>query len=334
MEDPKISVLVSCIAELTSGARCREGENGEYLPFDSGIRMGIKWGIEVFGCCYGFVLLRDVNKFNKCVLMLWNPTTDECKRIPNPPAGTKGEDRNYEEYGFGYSEGIEDFKVVHLTEALQEGLCEVQVYTLKSNSWRRADNVEIYDIYWHQMSDEVRRPTGGAAHWLAHVESSIEGHCIARFEFESEEFDATSLPVSTDLPPTLCALGGSVCFFIRDLFDVITIWELKNNVVEKSWNKLFAIDLTKTFGSVYGFIPLKSLRNGKIVVGLQLNKAELHIVLYDPKHGTVETLKVHESMVPTDYIFVYEEHLHSLGTGTHLAQLKGKTRMLVKKNKI
>lgn len=257
---------------------CEEYSHIEY-PFDSGIRMGIKWGIEVFGCCYGFVLLRDVNKFNKCVLMLWNPTTDECKRIPNPPAGTKGEDRNYEEYGFGYSEGIEDFKVVHLTEALQEGLCEVQVYTLKSNSWRRADNVEIYDIYWHQMSDEVRRPTGGAAHWLTHVESSIEGHCIARFEFESEEFDATSLPVSTDLPPTLCALGGSVCFFIRDLFDVITIWELKNNVVEKSWNKLFAIDLTKTFGSVYGFIPLKSLRNGKIVVGLQLNKAELHIVL-------------------------------------------------------
>ncbi|KAI3914251.1 hypothetical protein MKW98_029255 [Papaver atlanticum] len=243
-------------------------------PVESMIRSGILWGIEVFGYCFGLVLLRHVNSFNECVLMLWNPTTDECKRIPNPPAGTKAEDRNYEEYGFVFSERIEDFKVVHLTEALQEGLCEVQ----------------IYDMYWHGMSDAVRRPIGGAAHWLAHVESSIQGQCIVRFEFETEEFDATLLPISTDLPPTLCALGGSLCFFICDLFEVITMWELKNNVVEKAWNKLFTIELTKTFGSVHDFIPLKSLRNGKIVVGLELNEADLHVVLYDPKHGTVETL--------------------------------------------
>lgn len=211
--------------------------------------------------------------------------------------------------------------MVHLTQALQEGQCEVQVYTLKSNSWRRADNVELDDMYWHGMSDAVRRPVGGAAHWLGYVESSEEGQCIVCFEFETEEFDATLLPdFNTDLPPTLFALGRSVCFFIHD-FEVTRAWELTNDGVEKSWTKLFTIDLTKLFGSVNNFMPLKSLRNGKIVLGLEFHTC-LHIVLYDPEHGTVETLKVHELEVSIHSMFFYEESSHSLGTGTYLAQLQ------------
>ncbi|XP_026379571.1 F-box protein CPR1-like [Papaver somniferum] len=131
-----------------------DGHSHIKYPVES-LEKGIDWGIKVYGCCYGLVLVRHVNKFNKCVLILWNPTTKECKRLPNPPAGTKAEGREYEEYALGYSAGIEDFKVVHLTEALQEGLCEVQIYTSKSTSWRRVDNVEIDDIYRHGMSDAV-----------------------------------------------------------------------------------------------------------------------------------------------------------------------------------
>ncbi|KAI3852806.1 hypothetical protein MKX03_028640 [Papaver bracteatum] len=297
-----------------------EGYSHIEYPVES-LETDIHWGLQVYGCCFGLVLLRHVDKFNKRVLILWNPTTKECKKLPDPPAGTKAEGREYEEYALGYSAGIEDFKVVHLTQALEDGLCEVQVYTLKSNSWRRVDNVEIDDMYWHGMSNAVRRPVGGAAHWLAYVESSEEDQCIVRFEFETEEFDATLLPdFNTDHSPTLFALGTSVCLFIHD-YEVTRAWELNNNGVEKSWTKLFTIDLQKLFGSVNNFMPLKSLRNGKIVLGLEFRTC-LHIVLYDPKHGIVETLKVHELVVSIRRMFVYEESLHSLGTGTYLAQLQ------------
>ncbi|KAI3914248.1 hypothetical protein MKW98_029252 [Papaver atlanticum] len=295
---------------------CEEYSHVEYPVKSLGM------GIEVFGCCYGLFLLRHVSKFHECVLMLWNPTTNECKRLPNPQAGTKAEGREYEEYGLGYSARIKDFKVVHLTEALQEGMCEVQVYSLKSNSWRRVDNVEIEDLYWHGMlhADAVRQTVGGAAHWLAYVEATLEGQLILRFEFETEEFDGTLLPhFNSDLPPILCALGNSLCYFIDDS-EVTSLWELKINGEEKSWTKLFTIELTTLFGSINSFMPLKSLRNGKIVLGLNSDKY-LHIVLYDPKHDTVEALTVYETKVSTHCISVFEESLQSLDTGTYLGKL-------------
>ncbi|KAI3869296.1 hypothetical protein MKX03_010512 [Papaver bracteatum] len=66
--------------------------------------------------------------------------------------------------------GIEDFEVVHLREALHDGWCEVQVYTLKENSWRINDSF----------------------HWIVQVERSnfLDGFFLLRFEFETEEFNA------------------------------------------------------------------------------------------------------------------------------------------------
>lgn len=85
---------------------CEESNHIEY-PVESAM-----YGIEVLGCCNGLVLLKHVNKFNFYVLILWNPTTNECKRIPSPLIEPKSVRRQrYVEYGFGYDEHIEDFKV-------------------------------------------------------------------------------------------------------------------------------------------------------------------------------------------------------------------------------
>ncbi|KAI3992927.1 hypothetical protein MKX01_039270 [Papaver californicum] len=276
--------------------------------------------IRVFGCCYGLVLLRLVRESNDCFLMIWNPTTNEYKILPKPLPGTKDVDREYDEYALGYSSGIKDFKVVYLTESLKEGWCEVQVYTLKTNSWRRNDNVRIDGFISHGMSDTVRRPVGGAAHWLAFVDASYEGYFVVSFDIETEEFYSFPLPPSyTYDEKVLGYLGGSVCFFY-DTPKVLTVWKLKKNVPGEPWTKLFTVKPTQQFGAVESFMPLKSLRNGEIVLGLKFS-TYLRIVLYHPKHKTIKMLKDHHSDVSTIMVSVVQVNLSSLGTGTYFGQL-------------
>ncbi|KAI3927261.1 hypothetical protein MKW92_048490 [Papaver armeniacum] len=303
----------------SSLSTCEESNHIEY-PVESAM-----FGIGVLGCCNGLVLLKHVNKFNFYVLILWNPTTNECKRIPSPLIEPKRVRRQrYVEYGFGYDEQIEDFKVVHLREALHDGWCEVQVYTLKENSWRRIDSVEIDGLYYPKMSDMGRWPVNGGFHWIVQVERSdfLDGFFLLRFEFETEEFNAVPLLPDFDVDAriNLCVLRGSLCCFCCNT-EVIRVRELKDSEEEESWTKLFTIEVRKHFGAVASFMPLHFLNNGKIVLGLQLSDGCLHIVLCDPKHVTFETIKVHDAGCP-ESTSVYVESLFSLGTGTYLGKVQ------------
>ncbi|KAI3846675.1 hypothetical protein MKW92_039930, partial [Papaver armeniacum] len=51
--------------------------------------------------------------------------------------------------------------------------------------------------------------------------------------------------------------------------------------------------------------------------------SDLQFVLYDQKHETTRTLKVHEDLVTSSFpTSVYVESLISLGTGTYLGQVQ------------
>ncbi|KAI3903945.1 hypothetical protein MKW92_047388, partial [Papaver armeniacum] len=62
---------------------------------------------------------------------------------------------------------MEDFKVVSLGIYNDKYLCEIHVYTLASNSWRRLGDIP-YDIYNHYATPEFSRVTiTRALHWKA-----------------------------------------------------------------------------------------------------------------------------------------------------------------------
>ncbi|KAI3925579.1 hypothetical protein MKW98_001433 [Papaver atlanticum] len=280
-------------------------------------------GIEVLGCCNGLVLLRHGTRSylsSMCyLLILWNPTTNECKRLRNPPSiGMRVNNcKSYEDYGFGYDEQIEDFKVVHLTEALwEDDLYDVHLYTLKSKSWTSLYSIKIDCLNYPRMSYMGRWPVNGCFHWIAQLEQ--HGLFILRFEFETDEIDSVALPdFDEDAQVSLCVSGGSLCCFRNDT-KVIGVWELKDNEEEEFWTKLFTIELGKHFGFVSSFMPLQLLKNGMIVLGLLLSDGCLHIVLYDPKHVTFETFAVHDRSAKGSSVCV--ESLFSLGTGTYLGK--------------
>lgn len=286
----------------------------------------LEMGIEFLGCCNGLALLRHISKSQSCVLMLWNPCTNECKRVPNPPGASKDQDRIYVEYGFGYDYQIQDFKVVRLAESLEKNWCKVHVYTLKSNSWRGIDGVEMDDFDDTGMFDMARLPVNGSLHWIVYAEGSEfrNDHFILCFDIEKEEFDKRPLPIlEVAAEPFLCVLGGSLTLSSYDS-EVVSVWELKDNGVKKSWAKFFTIELEKHFGVVNNFIPVQSLKNGKILLGLDLDDNCLHMVIYDPNQDTI--LDIHEdSMASSRSVAVYVESLISLETGSYLGPAQWET---------
>ncbi|XP_026420363.1 F-box/kelch-repeat protein At3g06240-like [Papaver somniferum] len=139
----------------------------------------LKMGIEFFGCCNGLIFLRHVNKFNSAVLILWNPTTNECKELPNPPSRLKERLGDFEEYGFGFDYQVEDFKVVRIALGFNKGWCEVQVFSLRSNSWRRLEDIQVDKLSNEFRTPDIGRlPVSGAHHWEALVGEDLDTEII------------------------------------------------------------------------------------------------------------------------------------------------------------
>ncbi|KAI3936694.1 hypothetical protein MKX01_034123 [Papaver californicum] len=284
----------------------------------------VKMGIEFFGCCNGLVFLRHVNKFNSAVLILWNPSTNECKKLPDPPTKLKEHRGGFVEYGFGYDYQIEDFKVVHIAQGFKKGWCEVQVFSLRSNSWRRLEDIQVDKLcYDYSRPDMCRLLVNGALYWKALTGGDLGTDKILRFDFEKEEFDQIPIPdeVYEDHDRHLCVLGGSLWLLVNEYGCSLEFWELKDNEVKKSWTHSLSIDIDK-FDSDSDLIPLQFLENGRILFGVQ-NQTCLHFVLYDQKHETTRTLKVHEDLVTSSFpTSVYVESLISLDTGAYLGEVQ------------
>ncbi|KAI3936536.1 hypothetical protein MKW92_045636 [Papaver armeniacum] len=285
-----------------------------------------KEGIEFFGCCDGLVLLRHVNKYYSHVLILWNPTTNECKQLPFPTFSETEQCLSYTEYGIGYSTRKKDFRVVAIGNF--EGEFEVMVYSLKKNKWKAAEELHLDTLEHREIPDMARMPVNGALHWIADMRCmglpSGEQEVILSFDIESEEFDHLPLPDLFDenSETSLCVLGGSLCFLCFDPEVGADVWEMKQDGAEKSWTKLFTIDLQKHFGGlVKDLMPLQSLKDGNVLLGLDMDSG-FHMVSYDLKHDTTKILNVQEfQKAGSFHTSVFGESQVSLNTGTYLGEV-------------
>ncbi|KAI3995897.1 hypothetical protein MKX01_017094 [Papaver californicum] len=207
-----------------------------------------------FGCRNGLVLLRHVNKYYSHVLILWNPTTNECKKVPFPTFHETEQCLDYVEYGIGYNSRRKDFRVVAIGNF--EGSFEVMVYSLKKNKWKAAEELHLDNLDHRKIPDMARMPVDGALHWIADIESmtlpSEDPEVILCFDIESEQFNHPPLPDLFDenSETSLCVLGGSLCLLGFDPEVGAAVWELKRDEAEKVWTKLFTIDLQKHFGGL------------------------------------------------------------------------------------
>ncbi|PRQ16046.1 putative F-box domain, kelch-type beta propeller, F-box associated interaction [Rosa chinensis] len=235
----------------------------------------------ILGYCNGLLCIsgwsRDVNEYED--FGLWNPTIQKFKKIPLSAFSKFTKRETF--YGLGYDSVNDDYKFVRLAQFEdhhRSGVVtssEVQVYSLKSHSWKR-----IQDLPAHLNKDFELASIGvcvdGALHWLMRLRGeSVRGMIVLTLHLTTEEYHWFSTPDYNY--PCRCAnskderknrhclflqvLGGCLCF--RFQCDLLDAWILKENGVAESWTKLYS---TKELPELFSCQPLMLSECGKMVL--------------------------------------------------------------------
>ncbi|GMI64533.1 hypothetical protein like AT3G06240 [Hibiscus trionum] len=222
------------LAELIDSARddflyCERGEedNDEFpvmvklnLPFCVNQR---NW-VDILGSCNGLVCIAP----DEDTLYLFNPSTRESKRIPDPPSSFAPNGLSV--YGFGYDFVNDDYKVVNV------GCGTVCVYSLRTDSWGMVCSFPYDDSVY-----ESGVLLNGAIHWMASYGDEADFTCVvAAFSLEEEVFSHFPAPdiVDTCFEFMVGVLNGCLCVLhsrnqMRNDFWVMTEYGLG-----ESWTKL------------------------------------------------------------------------------------------------
>ncbi|OWM72409.1 F-box/kelch-repeat protein At3g23880-like isoform X1 [Punica granatum] len=245
--------------------------------------------IQVAGSCDGLIFfIRHCGMYH--VLSLWNPSTKEVRDLPDDLNGTYKfglSQRVPFGLGIGFDRQMDDYKIVRAACSQNEhGVKEtvVDVFTLKTNAWRR-----IHDNPRGMLSCDSFH-LNGAVHWFMRCKTEAEDSCvIVSFDLATEKFREVPLPESnanTEFQGIGIIDGCLVIYTVywkrSGLFEA---WAMKEFGGRASWAKLFSISGDR-LPTPTKRLQLISLRNGKILLGLDRNE----IVLYDIAEGSCQFL--------------------------------------------
>ncbi|XP_050913993.1 putative F-box protein At3g16210 [Lathyrus oleraceus] len=189
--------------------------------------------------------------------VLWNPTTEEFKVIPNSPFDFFGDRFEINERGFGYDCVGDDYKVIreitldlesdYVTKIASLGKISHnpfwEIYSLRSNSWKKLK----FDIHHEKINKGVC--LDGVCHWLCernYKDDKGNEIYLLSFYLNDEVFLITPIEDPTfQLGTTakeLCVLNGFIAL-ISTNEDMVSlqISILGELGVKESWIKLFII---------------------------------------------------------------------------------------------
>ena len=214
-----------------------------------------------------------------------NPCTKQCKELPQldherivPAAATYG----HSTYGFGYDRINDDYKLVKNFSQCSlncnvDYITVVNVYTLRTNSWRRIEDV------LHCKLKYVGVLVGGALYWRGkrRVENRLLDYIIVGFELGDEVLKEISFPPSSSRAQSqhLLELNGCLSTFQVTSHDTIEVWSLMNS--DDDWVHLFTIAEPKL---VFGrrWTPLgASNEDGELLIKVENRE----LVWYNPRDG-------------------------------------------------
>ncbi|BFG13985.1 hypothetical protein CerSpe_002590 [Prunus speciosa] len=215
---------------------------------------------------HGLVCIRNYVDWE---IALWNPSIQKLKKIPFPTFETPRFER-LAYYGFGYDSVHDDYKVVGIVDCYTESR-QVHIYSLKSNSWERIQNMPCNHLDFH--SDYIVF-FNGALNWLMHPVLDETPHIIQTLNLASEEYCQFSTPVVLDdmynmHTPTLSleVLGGCLCLCVDRFGAAHDVWVMKEYGMTESWTLLFSIEPEAVLWvHVHSFKPLVLSKNGEMVL--------------------------------------------------------------------
>lgn len=266
-----------------------------------------KCKIKLLGSCNGVVCFWNYRL--KCYFV-WNPATEEYKKIDKADSD-KNNNFDYSAlYGFGYDHRTDDYMLVSILTYDQL----IHVYSSKSSSW----------ISFQSNNDELNNYTeagvflNGALHWLWEGDTAK----ILSMKIGEERFEELKLPAA--LPKTQYYMDMGVlegCIYVLARFkEFFEVWVMQDYGAQESWTRLHYIRFELMMWDDFGFGQLMgSCTNGQIL----FRQSDV-VVLYDPKYGTARKLSI-PGLKVEDRAVSYFESLVSLNSITAVGRRKKRT---------
>ncbi|XP_026429339.1 F-box protein CPR1-like [Papaver somniferum] len=255
---------------------------------------------EILGSCNGLVYgLNNKLKF----FFLWNPATKEHKRLPKSPDTYYGSTF----HGFGYDYKADDYKLV-----LVRDICEsfrVQVYSLKSNSWKSFETIQRYGMgtYYVTYSGVF---LNRVLHWPGRP-----GNKIVTMNISEEGLEVLKLPITDYEFMSIGVLEGCLCVLSDHVGKTFEVWVMPDYGVQESWTKLYSIGFGRRKYHSSMVELLVSFKNGKILFKNEpIGDGKNSVFLYDPQYKTARKLNI--TGLNDGEAFSYYESLVSLKCST------------------
>ena len=201
------------------------------------------------------------------------------------------------QYAFGYDRINDDYKVLRLTlpkgEVIGTFHCEVKLFSLKSNSWKKITDVPVYVS---MLNDPIHSYTAGAGlcvdgtlYWVLNRKKYSPNHrSIIAFDFRDEKFHDNIVHCPKfghkDFQINAVVLEGKLCIVCNHSRVKADVWVMMEHRVNESWVKLFTVEQEKS----QILSPLAYSRGrDKVLFEQDLER----LLWYDLKSGSLKKVK-------------------------------------------
>ncbi|GER46450.1 F-box family protein [Striga asiatica] len=267
----------------------------------------------IVGSCNGLLCLA-FSSYPRPRIYLFNPFTKTFKLLPKNHLISEVDcrDESYESvFGFGYNPSAQDYTVVSLDyvkNSEQEEKSNAYVYTLKSNTWKRAKNLPVHRF--GSIFDLGGVLASGRLHWLRDDKSGIDSFDLVDNFFREVEMDLPTIvknsvhPLSRRHFLQIAVLGGYLSLAVNDCRQIV-IWGMREYGVKESWERMYTLGQSSyerfTFSGGLNSIRVLGLRkNGDILLAIYLGR----LVSYNPRNGAARFFDVGEFEFAEDCVRV------------------------------
>ncbi|KAI8572530.1 hypothetical protein RHMOL_Rhmol01G0206600 [Rhododendron molle] len=211
----------------------------------------------VVGSCNGLVCIYFWELVD--TFYIWNPSTRETHALSafgkEFVVGTS--------FGFGYDSPNDDYKVVRV--AFVEGRHEVEVYSLRKDSWRRIGDFPSQLITNYFV--EAGKLVNGSIHWAA-TNPSSHSWLITTLDLSEETYREVPQPnyESEIHDLSVIALRGRLCIVCEDAYCSVDLWSMNEYGIKESWTKLYSMPYWPGHGPFQYPEPLWCLKDGVFLV--------------------------------------------------------------------
>ncbi|XP_059284952.1 F-box/kelch-repeat protein At3g23880-like [Lycium ferocissimum] len=189
------------------------------------------------GSINGLICLVNGEKEN----FLWNPSIRKYKKLPDFEINSRKSEGFV--YGLGYDEIYDDYKVVRMFTMIdRHDTQEVDIYSLKNDSWRRIDCPQN-----GARLISSGKFVNGKLHWATTAGLGFEsGWNITSFDLADEKWRNVDRPCYGEQDGTLMlgVFESNLSAICSNPTNHVDVWYMKEYGEKQSWIKMFTINYT------------------------------------------------------------------------------------------